>query len=1176
MMKKYSANYSHTNHNFVIQNLSDERIENEYLSAICIVKNILQRGKPTLMSGYLQEQLGKIHREENFEIVKPLISKETPVWTNTILGAEEDNFFPAQTFFDNLPSFFPEYPFIQQLLIPELEINKVTMIESTEFINQSVDFYLPQAYLIIEIDGSHHLEEAQIIKDRQRDAYAARYRIKTVRISVKDLVARNDAFRLKIAEIKTRIETVKLAQDKRRERDTSFFSIEDYQQAYEEDIDIENSHYKATAIIRFQILILELLERGILNFTENWNLAIYTSDIQPSFQKLAIEDLFTWFEHIFQLQKTPFTKPNIELIHCENFDELSVHETPIKIDFSLLKRYTDEHLSHSNIIFVRNDYLEEYFLFENNGDFIKYRQYDYFQISTATIISYRLELDKESKDRKSLKFLLYNLFLQGQEGLSLDNIAFRQGQLPIIANVLSRKDTIGLLPTGSGKSVCYQLAAILQPAVSFVVCPIKSLMYDQKADLDMVGFTRTNHISSDNKGLEKSIIQQEFGQGKYFFIFISPERFQIKTFRAFFTRVYNKFAIAYSIIDEVHCLSEWGHDFRTSYLNLANTINTLCPSSKYLGLTATASVNVLKDIQIEFGISQENVMTPINYTREELEFIIIDDEHNKLEVIKSELEDLQIEMDALVINEENTNCGIIFTPNVTGARGCYNLSQQLGEHFDADVRFYSGAVPNVFGHNLMPRDEYDNYKKKAQNDFKNNEYSLLTATKAFGMGINKGNIHYTFHYGIPSSMEALYQEAGRAGRDKKRFKRTKAKCFVLLSKSTAGENLKQVWHRNTSLSRLQEIMPIIQGDINSNLFLFSVGMDTILEEFQNIKQVYNTLSVTNVTRIVVNGEELDLEKSKLENAIYRLHQLGVIKDWTIENFFGGGVFEIERQHFNKETIRDALLANIHKYDKEFSLEKVINNEEERYRIYRRILVEAPPQYTIIDKYIFLLLQWSYNNFAYNRRQSLKNIYENCCDYTEGTISPEEFKIRLENYFKFTQTTYVLQHIAEHPTESAKWFDVFYKIISDKREGFINKQKQKELRDNLSRLLESYRNNTGLDLISGLVRLLLNDYDNPDGKARLEGALSIIKKYSKKKKNELLKEIFAVGNLLEQSDKELLAQSIYKYFNTEADLFQIHENLGDTFSINVLLSLASQKLQQINSKLNGPLKEIEDA
>jgi len=271
-----------------------------------------------------------------------------------------------------------------------------------------------------------------------------------------------------------------------------------------------------------------------------------------------------------------------------------------------------------------------------------------------------------------------------------------------------------------------------------------------------------------------------------------------------------------------------------------------------------------------------------------------------------------------------------------------------------------------------------------------------------------------------------------------------------------------------------------------------------------------------------------------------------------------------------------LLANIHKYDKEFSLEKVINNEEERYRIYRRILVEAPPQYTNIDKYIFLLLQWSYNNFAYNRRQSLKNIYENCCDYTEGTISPEEFKIRLENYFKFTQTTYVLQHIAEHPTESAKWFDVFYKIINDKREGFINKQKQKELRDNLSRLLESYRNNTGLDLISGLVRLLLNDYDNPDGKARLEGALSIIKKYSKKKKNELLKEIFAVGNLLEQSDKELLAQSIYKYFNTEADLFQIHENLGDTFSINVLLSLASQKLQQINSKLNGPLKEIEDA
>ena len=124
------------------------------------------------------------------------------------------------------------------------------------------------------------------------------------------------------------------------------------------------------------------------------------------------------------------------------------------------------------------------------------------------------------------------------------------------------------MPTGSGKSVCYQLAAVLQPAVSFVVCTIKSLMYDQKADLDSAYFTRTNHITSDNDASEKARIQSEFGSGKYFFIFISPERFQIKTFREYFRKVNKNFKIAYAVIDEVHCLSEWGHDFRTSYLNL--------------------------------------------------------------------------------------------------------------------------------------------------------------------------------------------------------------------------------------------------------------------------------------------------------------------------------------------------------------------------------------------------------------------------------------------------------------------------------------------------------------------------------------------------------------------------------------------------------------------------------
>ena len=152
MMKKYSANYSHSNHNFVIQNLKGERISNEYLPVICILKNILQRGKPTLLSAYLQDELGQIHRADNFRYAYPLIDKEQPNWERIIRGDEKGNYYPAKKFFEELiPKHLGEYQFIQQLIIPEIPINEITQIDVDEYANQQVDFYLPQAYLIIEI-----------------------------------------------------------------------------------------------------------------------------------------------------------------------------------------------------------------------------------------------------------------------------------------------------------------------------------------------------------------------------------------------------------------------------------------------------------------------------------------------------------------------------------------------------------------------------------------------------------------------------------------------------------------------------------------------------------------------------------------------------------------------------------------------------------------------------------------------------------------------------------------------------------------------------------------------------------------------------------------------------------------------------------------------------------------
>ena len=1173
-MIKRTANYANTNSNFVIQNLQGKRVETEYLGAICILKNILQRGSPTLMSSYLQGNLGELHKTVDFHLPTALISNRSVSWSRIIRGDEHNDYYPAQKFIEELiPRYLDEFSFIQQLIIPEVPINDITQVKVDKYEEQQVDFYLPQAYLVIEIDGEQHSGKEKA--DATRDEHFGNYGIEVIRIKTHDLVQENSSFLAAVDAIKKRIERIIASELKRRDNGDYRIGLIDYQSSYLEPISTDKSELIATAIIRFQILILELLERRELRFEEDWNIEVLCRDT-IGFSKLAIEDLFVWFRCLLQLQKTPFTEPTIDLQEIDAESGFSRTDS-LKVDFSLLQRYTDEFQTNEGVIFVRTDYFDRYLAFKkgdsNQGlKFSHFETYDYFQISTSNLIKYDLTFGGENSDEKPLLYLLWNMFLQNYSDLSIETLKFREGQLPIIANILSRNDTIGLLPTGSGKSVCYQMAAILQPAISFVVCPIKALMYDQKADLDNVYFTRTNHITGDFDAAEKARIQREFGRGKYFFIFISPERFQIKTFREYFRSVNSNFKIAYAVIDEVHCLSEWGHDFRTSYLNLSATIQRFCSDFNFLGLTATASLKVLTDLKIEFGIKQENVKTPMVYTREELEFNVIDDQGDKVTEVVNLLHKIDQNEKVLELKGKETKCGIIFTPTVNGRSGCYPLSQRLSNVLNAKVNYYSGSIPRIDGHEIMKSNEFDLYKNRIQDGFKKNEFSLLTATKAFGMGVNKGNIHYTIHYGIPGSMESLYQEAGRAGRDKPRFKAKKAQCYVLLSKSHDKQILDQVFKPKITLTELQELSKKIKGDVNSNLFLFLVGQDSIKKEFEIISKLYRTYARPKASGIIVRGSSIKSKKAQTEKAIYRLSQLGIVKDWTIESFFGGGEFEVEFFEFNEKKIKEALIATIRKYEANFNIDSL--PKEDKYDAYRKILNEAPAHYTKVDKMILILLQWTYDNFTDSRRQSLKNIYENCRDLADEPSKKDEFKQRIENYFKISEATYVLQHVAENPMDHSKWFEVFCQIEENKlTNSFITERQQESLRDNLSRFLESYMNNTGLDLISGLLRLMLNDFENADGANRLRSSLNYVKSLENDAKKYILGEILWVGTHLKNSSKAILAKELSFYFESINELKTIYEALPNEHILNIIIGNYSGRLEDINNKLYGELKEV---
>lgn len=1143
-MKKYTANYTYTNPNFVIQNLVANQINADLLPILYVTKNILQRGFPTTLSKYLQSQLGEIHKLGNFEERFLFATKQRPVWNDTIKGDREHNYYPARDFFENIiPNEFGEFSFIQSLLIPEIEINEITGEDDRNFINQQVDFYLPQAKLVIEIDGQQHkLDEVTRVSDSKRDNYLSGKGITTIRITTKEL--QNGTYTIKVETILKHFE--------RYEKLLNFYKnacrkIEENNMS-EEEI---KTKLLPTAIIRFQVLLIELLTHKYLTLDEDWNFNILAHEDLPDFAELAINDLLIWIDKLWQLKsKQELKKPNFNITITNDKANFQPTTKAINIDFSLFKRYTDENKISDDVIFVRTDYF----------DIVKDK--NYFRVSTTEPINYNVT----DEDKTNLEFFLDNIF---------DKPSFREGQFPIISNALNRKDTIGLLPTGGGKSLCYQLPCLLQPSINFVVCPIKSLMYDQNDNLVKTLVTNVSFITSDLEADEKKEIEKNFEQGRYLFVWISPEKFQIPGFRDKIRGIVANFSIAYAVVDEVHCLSEWGHDFRTSYLNLAKTIDKLSPKDengegkiKFIGLTATASVNVLKDIKIEFArqkqrLEDENIKSLLDYSRKELRFEVINDKGNKIDKLKRLINELK---DTESFIETTEKAGIIFTPNVNGAYGCYQVSNTLNTLYQNKVSWFSGDIPkrDVYDEKtgkkigtepVMNRDEFNKYKIKVQKEFKDNKYQLLVATKAFGMGIDKQNIFYTFHYGLPSSVEALYQEAGRAGRWDKRKKENKGKtgkCFVLHSPETHDQDrVERLFHKDTTFAEMKAISDEVGfggRDIFKQVFLFVQGQNDIEKDFEIISGVIrNYFREKTQVRIFWNDaySKLKISSDVLQKAIYRLSLLGIVSDWTT-NFIDH--FEVQFKTLDEKHIVKSVSDYIGKYEPNTDISKELQKIQQK---------------TVLEKAIWFLLNWTFENIAYSRKQSLKTLSDWCSEFENS----ESFKQRIDSYFIFSETTFILQHIAENPKDYEKWFEVL-----TTNNQFPNKTEFEKLKDSISRFLESYRNSIGLNFVSGFVRLALNEYEDSDGKERFESALSSVKEtFTQEQQIDFLTRLKILGKHLTEEQKMDLSQSISKYYP------EMLEELAEYYDLAYLLNdVYAQKLKdlkKLNKKLYEQLAEI---
>lgn len=1166
-MKKYTANYTYTNPNFIIQNLVERTTNTELIPILCVLKNILQRGFPTTLSKYLQDKIGEVHKLGNFEKRFLFADTEIPTWIDTIKGDKANNYYPAKDFFENIiPKDFGEYSFVQSLIIPEVEINELIEEDNKQFVNQQVDFYLPQAKLVIEVDGQQHkIDDVTRVSDQVRDKYLYDKGIQTIRITTNEL--RNGTYIEKITQI---IEHLQRYENLLNFYKEAFKKIQTHSISKEE----KETKLLPTAIIRFQILLLELLTYNYLTLDEDWSFNIHAPEELENFADLAIEDIFVWIEKLWLLKnKSVFKRPNYKVKVTKIKKDFTPSTKSINIDFSLFKRYTDENKINPDIIFVRTDYF----------DIVKER--NYFRVSTTKPINYNItEIDKTT-----LEFFLQNIF---------DKPYFREGQFPIIANVLNRKDTIGLLPTGGGKSLCYQLPCLLQPSINFIVCPIKSLMYDQNENLVDMLITNVAFITSDLERENRTQIEIDFERGRYLFVWISPEKFQIPTFRDKIRAINTNFSIAYAVVDEVHCLSEWGHDFRTSYLNLAKTIDKLSQKDennegqiKFIGLTATASVNVLKDIKIEFSrqkqkLEDENIKSLLDYSRKELYFEVKNDNGNKqnfLQILLRELADTE------GLTETMDKSALIFTPNVNGAVGCYSISNYLNTIFPNKSKWYAGDIPKVAEYDengirtgrkipLMSEEDFKKYRESVQKDFKKDKYPLLVATKAFGMGIDKQNIYYTIHYGLPSSVEALYQEAGRAGRWDKNKTENKdkiGKCYVLYSPETINnDRIERLFHIDTTFSEIKSISDEAGWngrDIFKQIFLFIQGQNDIEQEFKIITNLINHYFEANtIKRIFWNDaySKLGVKSDVLQKAIYRLSLLGIVSDWTT-NFINH--YEVEFKTLDEKYIIKSISHYINKYEPDTNVAEEVNTINKPF---------------LLEKAIWYLLNWIFENIAHNRKQSLKTLRDWCNEfvYTEGYES-ETFKRRIDNYFKFTEATFILQHISENPKDYEKWFETLTIIERDafnaiKSKIYLpeiqnlleRKERFESLRDGISRFLESYGHNVGLNFLSGLVRLFLNQYQDTDGIERFENALEYIKQNLKEtEQKNILSKLFEIGNNLDEKSKYDLCLSITKFYPEQLEF--LADYYGLAYLLNDVYQQKISQLKTINSKLYEQLAEI---
>lgn len=989
---------------------ADPHANEDHRSILAVVEKILLRGSLTICSpnaqGLIDEKLLS-QVEPDYVSWGHSFEKVSQLGLNPFHFEQFDSHEEKVFYQEILPKLAPGAA-IHAWTTPQLALSSLTKGSIPAEAKQRVDFYIAHPcglQLVIEIDGIQHQGRQLVDTARDKAIRAAGHQV--VRVPVVEIRSGNGPA---LDMIRKQLEFLP------RQANLAGFEPLDLALLF------------ARSSLQIQLAILSALKSGHLLLADGmqWRISINPPPwianhlLWMDLIQEAVDDFIALVAAIHRLHKGKGLAIAAETGTDAVYDDPGIFRAGSQISIA----FGGEHANW--LAFTISD--------------------SYLPFRIAYTLPISPPISELTPDHDTLEYLLHFIFRKDE---------FRPGQWETIERSIQGEDTIVLLPTGAGKTIAFQLASLVLPGPCLVIDPLIALINDQLDNLHEIGVDRAVGLTSLLSAEERTAALNALASGNYLFIYVAPERLQMEDFRTALKALTAISPISLIAIDEAHCVSEWGHDFRTSYLNVARIARSYCEHNGHVpplvGLTGTASRSVLKDLQRELGIeSYEAIVTPRDFDRKELTFQAIHCRSaEKIGRLRGLLETLPQRF--AVAREiffqprgKSTQSGLIFYPHVNGEFGMVDGYQALKGMIGA-VGMYCGKSPKG-----IPDEVWEDAKGAFADSFKHNEITVLASTNAFGMGIDKPNIRYTIHYNLPGSIESFYQEAGRAGRD-----RNRSFCSIIIS-NDHPERTRLLLNPSTPLKQIAQIVETVSwgeaDDITRMMWFHAAAFRGVPEELADVRALMSELGDLGAHRSAEIRYTRQTRTSR-EKAVHRLLSLGVVEDYTHD--YANQVINILVSGASNETIIDRFVSYQRAYDARVAEVAETNT---------RPLAESD-RTALIEELAKRLIEFVYNTIELSRRRSLAEMLLAC---TEGR-SGEEIRARILAYLELGEFSELLEKARDGQVSMST-------AIRQAIDRTSSPNDAAELRGQTARLLEAYPNNPSLLLIRTMAEMMSRDRD----------------------------------------------------------------------------------------------------